>query len=153
MRRVILALAFAVLAGPGLAVLPDEILSDPALEARARAISETIRCPVCQGETIDDSNAPIARDLRLLIRERLTKGDSDAAVTDYLVARYGEFILFRPRMGGVNLILWLAGPAALLAALGGAAVYLRRRGRRMETEPPAPLSAEEQARLDRILGK
>ena len=106
MRGLVLALAF-VAAGPAFAVQPDEILADPALEARARDISALIRCPVCQGETIDDSNAPIAHDLRLMVRERLTAGDSDSAVIDYLVARYGEFILFQPRARGSNLILWL----------------------------------------------
>lgn len=152
MRRLLFAMALALLAPAALAVLPDEILPDPALEARARALSETIRCPVCQGENIDDSNAPIARDLRLLIRERLTKGDSDAAVTDYLVARYGEFILFRPRAEGVNLILWLAGPAVALLALIGAGIYLRRRSG-APADLAADLSSEEQAQLDRILGK
>ena len=152
MRRLLFAMALALLAPAALAVLPDEILPDPALEARARALSETIRCPVCQGENIDDSNAPIARDLRLLIRERLTKGDSDAAVTDYLVARYGEFILFRPRAEGVNLILWLAGPAVALLALIGAGIYLRRRSG-APADLVADLSSEEQAQLDRILGK
>lgn len=153
MRPFLVAALIVHLAGPALAVLPDEILPDPALEARARAISETIRCPVCQGETIDDSNAPIARDLRLLIRERLTRGDSDQQAVDFLVARYGEFILFRPRVGGANLILWLAGPAAALAGLAGAGIYLRRRSRMLPAGDAAALTAEEQERLDRILGE
>ena len=98
-------LALALFASPALAVQPGEMLPDPALEARARAISETLRCPVCQGETIDDSNAPISRDLRLAVRERLVAGDSDAQVIDYIVDRYGEFVLFEPRSTGSGLIL------------------------------------------------
>lgn len=147
----ILSLCIWVIAQPVLAVLPGEMLADPGLEARARALSVLIRCPVCQGENIDDSAAPIAHDLRLVIRERLTSGDSDRAVVDYLVARYGEFILFQPRAEGVNLILWLAGPAAVLAALTGAGFYLRRRG---QTAPAASaLSPEEEAQLQDILQK
>ena len=147
-RHMFAALALTMaLAGPGLAVQPDEVLADPALEARAREISRAVRCPVCQGETIDDSNARISRDLRIIIRERLVAGDSDQEVIDFLVARYGEFVLFDPPKTGVNLILWLAGPAMLLA--GGAIAFaaMRRRG----TAPETDLSAEEQARLDRIL--
>jgi cytochrome c-type biogenesis protein CcmH len=147
MRRLLFVLLLA--AAPALAVQPDEILADPALEARARAISAVLRCPVCQGESIDDSNAPIARDLRLLVRERLVAGDSDQAVIDYVVARYGEFVLFRPTGQGANLILWLAGPALLLTGLAGAAVYLRRR--RTAPEAAAPLSEDEKARLEALL--
>lgn len=144
MKRLVLILL--LWAAPVFAVQPDEVLSDPALEARARAISLTLRCPVCQGESIDDSNAPISRDLRLAVRERLTAGDSDAQVIDYIVARYGEFVLFDPPARGINLILWLAGPAMLLA--GGALAFatLRRRG----SDAPA-LSEADQARLDEIL--
>lgn len=147
----ILALGIWLGGQAALAVLPGEMLSDPALEARARSLSDLIRCPVCQGENIDDSNAPIARDLRLLVRERLTAGDSDSAVIDYLVARYGEFILFQPRARGSNLILWLAGPAAALAALIGAGLYLRRRGQ--SAAPSTALTPEEEARLQDILQK
>jgi cytochrome c-type biogenesis protein CcmH len=131
---------------PAWAVQPDEMLADPALEARARAISRDIRCPVCQGETIDDSNAPIARDLRLILRERLVAGDSDADVIDYIVERYGEGVLFNPRAEGANLILWLSGPALLLAALAVALVAQRRR-----VAPDAALTADEEARLREIL--
>jgi cytochrome c-type biogenesis protein CcmH len=134
------------LATPVLAVQPDEMLADPALEARAREISRDIRCPVCQGETIDDSNAPIARDLRLIIRERLVAGDSDTAVVDYVVARYGEGVLFNPRMRGVNLVLWLAGPLLLLAGIAVAVAAGRRR-----IVPDAALTAAEEARLKEIL--
>lgn len=147
-RALILIVVF--FAAPVLAVQPDEILTDPGLEARARAISTLIRCPVCQGETIDDSNATIARDLRLVVRERLLAGDSDDQVIDYLVSRYGEFILFRPRLVGANLILWVAGPALLLVSLIGAGAYIRRR--RFAPEPTVQaLSHEEQARLAEIL--
>ncbi len=140
------AVAVMLFATPVAAVQPDEILSDPGLEARARAISGDIRCPVCQGESIDDSNAPIARDLRLIIRERLVAGDSDAAVVDYIVARYGEGVLFNPPVEGFNLVLWLAGPALLLAGIGVALTAGRRR-----RVPEAALSPEEERRLKEIL--
>lgn len=136
------------LAQPVLAVQPDEILPDPALEARARDISKGIRCPVCQGETIDDSNASVARDLRLVIRERLVAGDSDEEVVAYVVDRYGEFVLFEPPAKGANLLLWLAGPAMLLAGLGIAGLSARRR---TASAADDALSPEEQARLDAIL--
>jgi cytochrome c-type biogenesis protein CcmH len=139
-------LALSLLSTPVAAVQPDEMLADPALEARARAISRDIRCPVCQGETIDDSNAPISRDLRLIIRERIVAGDNDAAVVDYIVARYGEGVLFRPRAEGANLILWLAGPALLLAGIGLAVAAQRRR-----RAPDAQLTPDEEARLREIL--
>ena len=141
-------LALFLMVTPVWAVQPDEILADPALEARARDISRDIRCPVCQGETIDDSNAPIARDLRLIIRERLVAGDSDAAVVDYIVERFGEGVLFNPPAKGVNWVLWLAGPALLLAGIGVALTAGRRR-----QAPEAALSPEEEARLRDILNK
>ena len=141
-----LVLIAMLLAAPVFAVQPDEILDDPALEARARAISRDIRCPVCQGETIDDSNAPISRDLRLIVRERLMAGDSDAAVIDFVVDRYGEGVLFNPRAEGANLILWLAGPAFLLLGIGVALAAQRRR-----KVPETVLTTEEQARLQEIL--
>jgi cytochrome c-type biogenesis protein CcmH len=133
------------LAGPVGAVQPDEVLSDPVLEARARAIAREVRCVVCRSENIDDSNAGIARDLRLLIRERLVAGDSDAAVRDFLVARYGEYVLLNPPVHGANWALWLAGPVLLAAGGAAAAAYLRRR--RAAAEPAAPLAPEEEARL------
>jgi cytochrome c-type biogenesis protein CcmH len=138
--------AVFLMAMPALAVQPDEMLADPALEARAREISRDIRCPVCQGETIDDSNAPISRDLRLIIRERVMAGDSDAEVVDYIVDRYGEGVLFNPRAEGANLILWLAGPALLLAGIALAVAAQRRR-----VVPDVALSADEEARLKEIL--
>ena len=136
-------------AGAALAVQPDEVLDDPALEQRARDLSANFRCLVCQNQSIDDSDAPLARDLRLLIRERLTKGDSNQQVVDYLVGRYGEFVLLKPRFGTHTLVLWLGPFVILLAGL----VYVMARRRRQQAAPAeAPLSAEEQARLDRLLG-
>ena len=138
-----------LLATPVAAVQPDEMLADPVLEARAREISRDIRCPVCQGETIDDSNAPISRDLRIIIRERLVAGDTDAEAVDYIVARYGEGVLFKPRATGSNLILWLAGPALLLVGVGVAVAS----GRRRRAVPEAALSDADEARLREILKK
>jgi cytochrome c-type biogenesis protein CcmH len=146
MRAVFLA-AMLAFATPVFAVQPDEVLSDPVLEARARGISTGLRCLVCRNEHIDASDADLARDLRLLVRERLVAGDTDTEVVDYIVARYGEYVLLNPTAKGANLILWLAGPAMLLLACGVAAVYLRRR----PPPPPDPLSTAEQADLDRIL--
>lgn len=141
-----MAIALAV-ATPVFPVQPDEMLADPGLEARAREISRAVRCPVCQGESIDDSNARISRDLRIIIRERLVAGDTDQEVLDFIVARYGEFVLFDPPKSGTNLILWLAGPAVLILGGGIALAAFRRRG----ATPEEGLTAEEQARLDEIL--
>jgi cytochrome c-type biogenesis protein CcmH len=140
------AFALILLVTPAAAVQPDEMLADPALETRARDISRDIRCPVCQGETIDDSNAPIARDLRIIIRERLVAGDTDTEVVEYIVARYGEGVLFRPPAEGANLVLWLAGPALLLAGIAVAVAAARRRA-----APEAMLSLEDEARVREIL--
>lgn len=147
-----LILVLALLAAPAGAVQPDEVLADPALETRAREISQGLRCLVCRNENIDESNADLARDLRLLVRERLLAGDSDAEVVAYLVDRYGEYVLLKPTATGENLILWIAGPAMLLVALATAALYLRRR-RSAPDAAPAPLSADERARLDEILNE
>lgn len=148
MRRLLILLAF--IAYPAFAVQPGEMLADPALEARARAITINLRCPVCQGESIDDSNAPISRDLRLLVRERLVAGDSDTQAIDYIIARYGEFVLFKPRSTGSGLALWLAGPLMLLAGAGIAFGVLRRR----ETAPEAArLTPAELAEVDSALRK
>jgi len=145
-------LGLALLAGPAAAVNPDEVLADPALEERAREISKDVRCLVCRNESIDSSNAELARDLRLLIRERLVEGDTDAEVKDYLVDRYGEFVLLNPRMSLANAFLWLAGPAMLI--LGGIAVGFYLRGRRPgAAATEAPLTAQERAELDRILNR
>ena len=144
---VLLLLALLPLAGPALAVQPDERLADPALEARARALSRELRCIVCQNESIDDSNAPLARDIRVLLRERLAAGDSDTQARAFLVARYGDFVLLRPPVRADTYLLWF-GPFALLLLGGGVAfVALRRR----RPAPAVPLSAEEQARLDALM--
>ena len=148
MRRLLL-LALLLMPLRAVAVQPDEILPDPTLEARARALSQNLRCLVCRNENIDDSNAPLARDLRILLRERLSAGDSDQDAVDYLVARYGEFVLLTPEAGGANSLLWLAGPLMLLAGGGIAFATLRRRSR--APEPVAELSAEDRARLEQIL--
>ena len=127
MRRLVLILM--LLAGPVLAVQPGEMLDDPALEARARDISAELRCLVCRNESIDESNADLARDLRLLVRERLLAGDTDAEVIEFVTDRYGEYVLLRPNARGANLVLWLAGPAMLILALLVAALTLRQRPR------------------------
>lgn len=145
-----LLLCLSLLATPALAVQPDEILDDPALEARARELSQGLRCLVCRNENIDDSNADLARDLRLLVRERLVEGDSDAAVLDYVVDRYGEYVLLKPETGGANILLWAAGPAMLLAGGLIALLYLRRR--RVGPGDASPqLTEAEAARLRDIL--
>jgi len=144
-----LFLALALIASPAFAVTPDEVLDDPELEARAREISAQLRCVVCQGENIDESNADIARDLRLLVRERLVDGDSNVQVIDFVVERYGEYVLMKPTTDGANILLWWAGPALFVIALLGAAAYLRRRS--VSAEPAAGLSSEEQARLDELM--
>jgi cytochrome c-type biogenesis protein CcmH len=147
-----LLLAVSLLAAaPATAVQPDEVLPDPALEARARAISANLRCLVCQNQSIDDSDAPLAKDLRLLVRERLKAGDSDTEIVDFVVARYGEFVLLKPRLTPHTLILWFATPALFLAALAAIALALRRR--RSAAAAPAPLSREEKRRLKQILNK
>ncbi len=153
-HRLIPALMAALLVaglapGPALAVNPDEVLEDPALEARARDISAGLRCVVCRGENIDESNAGIARDLRLLVRERLVEGDSDEEVFDFVVERYGEYVLTRPTAEGANMVLWWAGPVLFVLAAGGALLYLRRRSR--APEAAEALSEAEQARLDELL--
>jgi len=122
-----LALALTLWAAPLLAVQPGEMLDDPVLEARAREISTGLRCPVCRNESIDESNATLSADLRVMVRERLVAGDTDAEVVAAIVDRYGEFVLLRPDATGANLILWLAAPAMLIAALGIGLVTLRRR--------------------------
>ena len=137
-----MGLGLACLAGPALAVQPDEMMKDPALEARARALSEELRCMVCQNESIDDSEATLARDIRLLIRERIGKGESNDAVRAYLVSRYGDFILLKPPFKPETLLLWLS-PVLVLALGAGAALFADR------CAPSATprLSAEEEARL------
>jgi cytochrome c-type biogenesis protein CcmH len=136
---------------PALAVQPDEVLADPALEARARGLSGELRCLVCRNESIDESNAELAREMRILVRERLVEGDSDEEVIDYLVTRFGEYVLLRPVLTGTNLILWIAAPGMFLLALGTAIVYLRRR-RVVPDGGPKLLSEGEKARLKELMG-
>lgn len=131
------------------AVQPNEVLQDPVLEARARALSANLRCLVCQNQSIDDSDAPLAKDLRLLVRERLVAGDSDAEVTHFLVARYGEFVLLKPPFATHTLLLWLT-PLLLLAA-AGAGIGWRLVTTRHSPAPTAPLTADEQRRLAGLL--
>lgn len=152
MIRALLILIAVAVAAPALAVQPDEILDDPALETRAREISKEVRCLVCRNESIDDSNAGLARDLRLLVRERIVAGDSDAQVKEFLVARYGEFVLLRPPFNMGNLILWLAGPLILVAGGIWAGVFLRNR-RTQPVVAETPLSDEEKAEVDRLLNR
>lgn len=149
MRALLLVLALLVVASAH-AVQPDEMLDDPALEARAREISEQLRCLVCRNESIDESNADLARDLRLLVRERLKAGDTNEEVVDYVVERYGEFVLLKPRLSAENMLIWLAGPVVFLAGLGVAVVYLRRR-RPRAAGSDAPLSDAERKRLEGLL--
>lgn len=156
MRRVRLLLglllpAALLLALPARAVEPDEMLADPKLEQRARDISEHLRCLVCQNETIDDSNAPLAKDLRLLVRERLTQGDSNEAAVQYVVDRYGEFVLLRPRMSAHTLILWLGPFLLLLAAAGYFVRSWRNRPASLAPAPQKALSADERARLAKLM--
>jgi cytochrome c-type biogenesis protein CcmH len=135
------------------AVQPDEIMADPIKESRARDLSRELRCMVCQNQSIDDSEAPLARDLRLLVRERIAAGDSDAQVMDFLVARYGEFVLLKPRLNSHTWLLWLLPPLALVG--GGIALwtYSRRRSRSVATEDQSlfKLTADEEARLERLI--
>src|SRR5262249_50670261 len=137
---------------PARAVLPDEVMSDPAKEARARHLSQELRCMVCQNQSIDDSEAPLARDLRLLVRERIASGDSDTQVIDFLVARYGEFVLLRPRFERQTLLLWLVPPLVLFG--GGLVLWLqarRRKSTRNEVPADEALTPEEQARLNVLI--
>ena len=148
--RILVALVFLCFnLLPALAVNPDEVLADPALEERARALSTKLRCLVCQNQSIDDSDAPLAKDLRVLVRERLVDGDSDKEVVDYIVARYGEFVLLHPRFGPHTLVLWLS-PIALIL-IGVIALIITQRRRPQSTT--SALSDEEEAALEDILKK
>jgi len=133
------------------AVQPDEIMTDPVKEARARELSRELRCMVCQNQSIDDSEAPLARDLRLLVRERIAAGDSDGQVIDFLVARYGEFVLLKPRFNPHTLLLWLLPPLALVG--GGLALWRYNRRRVMSDEAVLTLTPEEEARLERLIAE
>jgi cytochrome c-type biogenesis protein CcmH len=154
LKRALLAVAMmAVMASTAHAVLPDEVMSDPAKESRARDLSRELRCMVCQNQSIDDSEAPLARDLRILVRERIAAGDTDAQVIDFLVARYGEFVLLKPRLNSHTWPLWFLMPLALTA--GGIALWMQARRRdRAGTEQDAEalsLTPDEQARIDQLI--
>ena len=150
MKQLLLILALALVPLTAVSVEPNEMLADPALEARARVISKEIRCPQCQNENIDASNASIAKDLRIILRERLVAGDTDEQAVAFLVDRYGEFILFNPAKSGLNLVLWIAGPIMFLFALLLAGFFARRR---QHAKPVEILSDDEEAQLGKILGK
>ena len=153
MRRLAAIVALVLMAGlPSVlhAVQPDEVMHDPAKEARARALSRELRCMVCQNQSIDDSEAPLARDLRLLVRERIAAGDSDRQVLDFLVARYGEFVLLKPPLKEHTLILWLLTPVVLIG--GGAGLWLYNRKRwASRREDVTALTPEEEARLEKLI--
>jgi cytochrome c-type biogenesis protein CcmH len=152
MKLILAALGFVAVLGMGSAdaVQPDEIMNDPAKEARARDLSRELRCMVCQNQSIDDSEAPLARDLRLLVRERIAAGDSNSQVLDFLVARYGEFVLLKPRFERQTLLLWSVPPLVLLA--GGLAIWIhsRRRGKVGPDRESSALTAEEEAQLEQL---
>jgi cytochrome c-type biogenesis protein CcmH len=152
MRRLLLALAvlasLGLAAAPVEAVEPDEVLDDPILETRARDLSRILRCPVCQNESIDSSSADLARDLRILVRERLVAGDNDQQVLDFLVASYGDYILLQPPLKPRTYLLWFGPVLVLLLGLG---VVLRLRARRRPAAAPGPLTPEERTRLDRLM--
>jgi cytochrome c-type biogenesis protein CcmH len=150
----LVAIALIIGASTAYAVQPDEIMANPVQESRARELSRELRCMVCQNQSIDDSDAPLARDLRLLVRERIASGESNSQVIEFLVARYGDFVLLRPRLIGVTLLLWFLPP--LFLSGGGLALWLnsRRRIRLSDQGSPDPLelSEEEKARLERLIG-
>jgi cytochrome c-type biogenesis protein CcmH len=152
MRRLLAALALLLCLAPALAqaaTSPEEVLADPALEARARELGKQLRCLVCQNQSIDDSDADLAHDLRVLVRERLVAGDSNAEIIDFLTARYGDFVLLKPPVRPATWGLWFGPLLLLVVAGGGIALYLRRR--RTAIAPEAPLDADEQARLAALL--
>ncbi|WP_460273240.1 cytochrome c-type biogenesis protein [Celeribacter sp. ULVN23_4] len=148
MKYLLLALALLT-AAPVYAVQPDEVLPDPAMEARAREISQGLRCLVCRNENIDESNATLAKDLRLLVRERLVAGDTNDEAVEYIVDRYGEYVLLKPTMSGANKVLWIAGPVMLILALGIGITFIRRRGQ--ESEVVTELTDEEKTRLESLM--
>ena len=151
-RAVVLAVLLSALSAPSAAVEPDEILADPGLEDRARAISKQLRCLVCQNQSIDDSDAPLARDLRIIVRERLTAGASDDEVVRFVAERYGDYVLLSPPFKATTYALWLGPAAIFLIGAAAAAVFLRRR-RAAIPEEAAPLSERDRARLDRLLDR
>ncbi len=148
MKRIFAILLLVLSIGPAFAVNPDEVLDDPALEARARGISEHLRCLVCQNQSIDDSDADLARDLRLLVRERLVAGDSDEATVQYIVDRYGEYVLLNPVFAPHTLVLWIAAPLALLIGVLGIVMGVHRKGVTPSGTPP--MTDEEKRALEAL---
>jgi cytochrome c-type biogenesis protein CcmH len=149
MKKLLLIIVACLFLTPALAVEPDEILDDPAMEARARDLSTEVRCMVCQNQSIDDSDAPLAKDLRVLVRERLVAGDTDDEVLSFLVARYGEFVLLKPRFTWANAFLWIA-PIGILM-IGGFIAFVAFRSRRGQSPEEKPLSEAEHETLKKIL--
>lgn len=147
---VLLSLLAALSAGPAFAVDPDDVLADPKLEARARVVGKDLRCLVCQNQSIDDSDAQLARDLRVLVRERIVAGDSNQQVIDYVVSRYGDFVLLNPPFKAKTYVLWFAPAGVLLLGIVGAVLFYRRRGS-ATVATPAPLTDAERKRLDQIM--
>lgn len=152
MRALVLTLLLLT-AMPAFAVQPDEVMADPAKEGRARVLSQQIRCMVCQNQSIDDSDAPLARDLRLLVRERISAGDSDSQVLDFLVARYGQFVLLKPRFEGETILLWILPPLVLAIGAVVVIVTLRRRGGQVGRTRAGEiaLTPDEAARVEKLL--
>ncbi|MGB8274778.1 MAG: cytochrome c-type biogenesis protein [Alphaproteobacteria bacterium] len=151
MRRFLFVLLWLVTLGPALAVEPSEMLSDPALEARARDISKNLRCLVCQNQSIDDSNATLAHDLRVLVRQRLEAGDTNEQAVQYIVNRYGDFVLLRPPIEPDTYALWFGPPVLLVGAVIALALFFRRRRTALAAAKPRPLTAEEQKDVERLL--
>ena len=151
--RILLLIALTLFASPAFAVEPNEILTDVKLEARARLISKGLRCPVCQNESIDQSSASLASDLRVLVRERLSVGDSDEEVLDFIVSRYGEFVLLAPSKSGANIVLWIAAPGMLLIGLILGVIFIRSRSRGSGRDQERPLDSDEKVELDKILNR
>ncbi len=151
MRWIVALVLLLTLSAPALAVRPDEVLADPALESRARDISAGLRCLVCQNQSIDDSEADLARDLRLIVRERLTAGDTDDEVRSFLVARYGEYVLLNPVMAPHTLLLWVAGPLVLVG--GAVVVFVAARRKRKVATGASELTTEEAEALRELEGK
>jgi len=152
MRKLFLSLLFVVIAFPALAVNPDEVLKDPVLELRARELSKEVRCVVCQNQSIDDSDAELAKDLRVLLRERLVEGDSDDEVLEFLVARYGDFVLLRPPFKGITYVLWLSPFLILFIGIYAIFTFFRKKTDGSANALADPLSADEKKRLDALLG-
>lgn len=148
----LVAFAVAGMSTPASAYEPGEVLIDPVLEERARALSSELRCMVCQNQSINDSNAPLAKDLRLLVRDRLVQGDTDEQVIDFVVERYGEYVLLRPRIAPHTYLLWFGPFIILLLAAGLAVRYLRKRSTDIAAEEGTPLSDEERKRVGQLLG-